>query len=49
MSGKVVNMWVAPSDTDMTDLEAKMAEYGFNVITYDGIDDEEEGDEDDEE
>ena len=29
------NMWVAPADTDTTDLEAKIIEYGFNIVDYD--------------
>ena len=27
-------MWVVPTDTDVTELEAKMIEYGFNLMDY---------------
>ena len=35
VDGTTYNMWVAPADTDTTDLEAKIIEYGFNIIDYD--------------
>ena len=40
VDGTAINMWVMPVDTDVTALEEKMAEYGFNVIEYDEADEE---------
>ena len=34
-----IQMWVAEADADTTDLEEKMAEYGFNLVEYDDVDD----------
>ena len=34
-----IQMWVAEADADTADLEEKMAEYGFNLIEYDDVDD----------
>ena len=43
-------LWLAPADTDTTELEDTFEEYGFPLEEFDGVDEEEEeGDEEDEE
>ena len=32
------HLWHGPTDTDLTDLEAKMVKYGFNADHFDGVD-----------
>ena len=44
VDGNTINMWVAPADTDTTELEDKMVKYGFNITEYDGAgDDDDDG------
>ena len=40
IDGKVIKMWVMPADADVTALEEKIAEYGFNLIEYDEAEEE---------
>ena len=44
----VVQMWVAPADTNTADLEKKMIDYGFMINEYDGADSGDGGDDDSE-
>ena len=38
----ITKLWLAPIDTDTSELEAKFKEYGFPVEYYDGVADEDE-------
>ena len=39
---KVVQLWVAPIDTDTTELEGMFDEYGFPLEEFDGMDNEDD-------
>ena len=41
-------LWLAPADTDTTELEDTFEEYGFPLEEFDGVDEEEEEGEEDE-